>query len=570
MSVFYRKETLIKASTNNKANGNSHLNKCKITLSVMLITLFTAANLFAKDNNKTKYIGADYAQRLSQPLMENSNVRKVELGLEECIQRALKNNLDLKIGQYDPAIQMTDVVQAEAVFDAVLFGSATHDSDDRGNVVSDFFTQTVTTQNGVETRKVAIDPYVRTHDTNYAMGLRKLLPTGATVSIAQTLRRFRDLVDGDQVFFDPFYEYSLNVELRQPLLRDFGIDLNRAAINAAQNNFRISQLQFQILVINTVTEVENNYWTLSQARQQVMIFQDMIQQAEENLKRLEERQNYDVRVTIIARNASTLNRFRAQLVSATNAYLQRQDRLLESLNDPELPLDEQIELLLIDSPSSEKFELDRDKAIHTGLKMRPELAAQKIQLNTADLQIGVAENQVLPRLDLLLSNEFNGADTTTGGAWDEQNRLNTMNFRAGISFEVPLGGNRAAKANLKSAKLQKLQESLRLQGLRDQVITDVNITLHNLNSAFDELKARKDVVLSEQDTLNSYLIQEKANAVISADFLNRKIDTIERLSTALLSAIASQTNYNRAIIDANRAQGVLLRYNNIKLAELEE
>ena len=59
-----------------------------------------------------------------------------------------------------------------------------------------------------------------------------------------------------------------------------------------------------------------------------------------------------------------------------------------------------------------------------------------------------------------------------------------------------------------------------------------------------------------------------ANAVITAEFLNRKIDSIDRLSNSQLNFVNALVSFNVAIINANRSQGVLLRYNNIKLAEL--
>lgn len=537
-------------------------------MALWVSVLILAGDLSAEDQSYRRILSEAFEQRLQEALLDRRGDEKIRLTLQACIQRALKHNLDIQIGSYDPAIRMADVVQAEAVFDAVLFGSVIYDSIDQANIDSGFFTEEIITPKGTETIKKPTNPYTRAHDHNYALGLRKLLPTGATIETAQMLRRFRDLKSGDSFFYDPFYEYTLDMTLRQPLLRDFGVDLNLAAINAARNNYRISQLQFQLLVIDTVREVEANYWQLMLARQLVLVFDEMIRLTRENLERLEERKDYDVQVTIITRNTSTLKTLEADLVSARNSLLQGQDRLLESINDPQLSPQGNWELILADLPLTESYPLDRTQAIKTAMVMRPEIAAQQIQINTADLRVGVAENQLLPRLDLVYQHQFSGAGTSTGDAWDEQNRFEISTYRAGMSFEIPLGGNRAAQANLRSAINQRHQQHLQLTNVNQQVVTDVSIAINATEMNYNEFLARRAVVLAEQDTLESYITQENANAVITADFLNRKIDSIDRLSRAQSRYVSALVSYNLAILSAQRSQGILLRYNHIKLGEL--
>jgi len=68
--------------------------------------------------------------------------------------------------------------------------------------------------------------------------------------------------------------------------------------------------------------------------------------------------------------------------------------------------------------------------------------------------------------------------------------------------------------------------------------------------------------------VNEYLVREDAEATITADFLDRKLNAIERLAVREVTAIQSVTEYNVAITDAYRAMGTLLQYDNIKIAEL--
>jgi len=280
--------------------------------------------------------------RSTDPIFNDSGRRLVRLSLQECIQHSLAHNLDIRIGEYDPAIRETDVTAAEAAFDSVLFASAQFDLTDRANIDSGFYNQTIITDEGERVKRIPTDPFTNTHDYNYLTGLRKLLPTGATVQIAQQLRRLRDLNDEDEIYRNPFYEFGLQLQVKQPLLRDFGVEVNRAAIMASRNNYRISQQQFQLLLIKTIAEVESNYWRLYASRQSVGILHELVNSAQQSLQRIRQRGKHDTQSLTIERTLAVIKRSRANLVAAQNAVKQRQELLLQSLNDPNLPLDKKM------------------------------------------------------------------------------------------------------------------------------------------------------------------------------------------------------------------------------------
>jgi len=506
----------------------------------------------------------DDLKNVREPLYAGRDLQVVELGLEECINRTLEHNLDIRVGSYSPAIQLTQVVQAEAAFDAVLFSDAQYQKLDQANLDSTFVTRTVSTPFGWEQIRVPTDPFDKLSDQNYSLGLRKRLATGASIEMAQRLRRFR--TDDEGYFRNPFYQYSLDLEIRQPLLRDFGIDINRATIKAARNNARISQQQFNLLVIQTVAEVENNYWQLVFLRQRVRVLTALVQQAERTLERLEERKILDASSGVIARNRGLIERARADLLTAKNDVLQQQDRLLESINDPGLKVGGSWEIIPKDAPATLQYSIDRKEALRTGLLMRPELIVQRIGIDTTEIALGVARNQLLPRLDLVARQEVTGPGDTGGRAWNEQQHYDTVNYLLGMSFEVPLG-NRGPRAAMTKAELEYRREKMRLASFEEQVLTDITVSLHEMDNANQEIGVRQKSAQAEADTLRAYLVQESTDAKITADFLNRKLDAQERLARAQILLAQTIQRYNVSIIDAHRSQGTLLRYNNIKLAE---
>jgi len=506
---------------------------------------------------------------LDQSILNIDSRQSVSLKLMDCVHRALENNLDIRIGGYDPAIRMTNIIQAEAAFDAVLFGTAQWDVTDQPNLDSGYYTRTVQTGKGTANIKIPTDPFTEQRDYNYSLGLRKRLPTGASVQIAQTLRRFRDLNE-DALYLNPYYESATALELRQPLLRDFGIDINRAEINAAQNNYQISRQQFQRTVIQIATDVESAYWRLVFARQRIAVYENQLQQAELTLKRLIERKSFDAGSDVLARNRGLIERAKANLLAAKNDAIQQQDQLLVVLNDPNIPIGGNWEILTLDPPTTQNFTVDREQALQAAMKMRPELIAQKIQIDTSRIAVGVAENQLLPRLDLVAQETSYGADDGYRSSFDNQRDLNLISSRIGLSFELPLGGNRSAQAALTRAKHQLQQDNLRLKSYEEQVNADVSIAVSRLDSTREEIHIRQSAAQAESDVLRSYDALEDAEATITAGFLDRKMDALERLANAQLQAIQTLFEYNVSIMDVHRAQGLLLRYDNIKLLELPE
>ena len=542
---------------------------------VLGVGLFVSAGLvyaaspekLAPDTFGNRVLAWDKLSRINFPLLTDKSRKTAKLSLEDCIRRTLAHNLDIRISSHDPAIRMADVVQAEAAFDAVLFSSASFSLTDQANLDSGFFNQTIQTNSGSRNKKIPRDPFDQLHDYNYALGLRKRMPTGATIELAQRARRLRREEDG--LFRNPFYQTNLDLELRQPLLKDFGIDINRATIHASRNNFAISQQQFNLKVIETVANVEGNYWQLVYTRQRVRILQELVRQSEITLQRLEKRVNLDAGAGIIARNRGLIERARGDLVTARNDVLIQQARLLQSMNDPDLSLRDLWEIIPMDEPTTKPFTVDRREAFQIALQTRPELISQDLTIDTAALAVGVAKNQLLPRLDLLARQEVTAPGGSMGAAWQDQSDYDTVNYLAGLSFEVPLG-NRASRAALQKAKLQERQEKLRLDSFKEQVVLDVTNSLLSLRSAYEETGVRLRAAKAEAGELKAYLALEDAAAKIDVSFLDRKLFAQERLAQYQSILAQAILKYNIAITDIHRAQGTLLHYNNINLAELAE
>ena len=260
----------------------------------LILTVVLAVNILSDFS----YCQGDNGDSQSVPRLETLIANKspilgrtdkvLKLTIEDCIKSALVHNYDIQIAKYTPAISIDDITAAEAYFDATIYGSAQVENTDENNIDATYYSKYVDVNGNItSSERVIVDGYNRFHNNSYSVGLRKVLSTGASFQISESASRINDLYpSSSDLYYEPFIQHSLEIQLQQPLLRDFGVDVNRASIRAARSRLGISKQEFQVQVINTMLEVERNYWVLFYYRQHVKIRQQLLERAESTLERV--------------------------------------------------------------------------------------------------------------------------------------------------------------------------------------------------------------------------------------------------------------------------------------------
>jgi outer membrane protein TolC len=184
----------------------------------------------------------------------------LELSLEQAIQLALQNNLDIERGRLDPQVAHTQVEQERAVFDPTAGLTAS-------------LAQTKTLP---QTATLEFDP-----QTGAVIGRSITRPFSKAVAVAPSFKQ--QIVTGGNYelrfintwnkaapefsgptrrLANPRYESSLQLTFTQPLLRNFGIEVNTAFIRQAQNTEESARQQLLQTILNTVFAVQQGYWEL--------------------------------------------------------------------------------------------------------------------------------------------------------------------------------------------------------------------------------------------------------------------------------------------------------------------
>jgi len=486
------------------------------------------------------------------------------LSLREIIQRAVANSSDVRVAGYDPAINAQKVIQNQAVFDPTLLVNVTPQRIDQQTNGTE-----ITEANG----KTPTLFYNKENVYTYQAGIQQQTPTGAKIGLLYQA----DLNDFDKpVFFkqiNPYWESQIQFQITQPLLRGFGTEVNAAKITISKDDQKISVLEFRKSLEDTVDMIEQDYWQLYEAEQEVLYDQQLVDSATQTYNVLLDRYKRgiidpDSGGEVPVAQAET--RVRADQAVLIGAQLHVRDismDLKRRMNDPEFPVSSPLVILPADAPLEVPVEFNLKDQIDTALENRLELGEQQYRIDETDVLLMTARNGELPQLDLVASATIQGLAQEWTTALRNQGEFNHIGYQLGLQFSYPIG-NRSAKAATRQAQLQRLQAMEQYRNLITQVSLDVELNWDAVYSAYLQARARyqsRQAAQHQIELLNKQVVAETAKQ--TAPFVQVRLQALEDLATAQREEALALANYNIAIEKLQKAKGTLLRYDNVVMQE---
>lgn len=466
---------------------------------------------------------------------------KVGLSLEEAVRRALKNSLDIQVASFSPAIAETDILAAESVFDAAWFLRGSLDKTD-----------------------IPVSSFLATGGAGALMQDNRLVSTGITKQFAtggsMTISENLDYLRSNSTFVtSPSYATNFMVELTQPLLRDLGLDTNKARIYIASHSRDATVEDFRRQVMDVLVELESVYWELVFAHRDVEVRKRSLALAREVYRKEQSRAKAQMaRKLEVSRARAAVTRGEAELIFAKNRVWNLSDQLKNIMNDPQLKLTDELLVVPSDEPRETPPEIDRSSGVLQALEMRPELRSLRSQIRAAEVSRRYFRNQLLPRLDLSFTWRRNSLGRRSGDAFSDQLTGRFTDYVTGLSAEVPIG-NRKAEADYRKSKLEHDQALLILENLTQDVILEVNTAVRQVETTLEEIAATREARIAAQDTLDGEQARYEVGDVTNEELLRAQRD----LEEAERNELRSVTAFNTAIINLERAKGTLLDYNNI-------
>lgn len=503
--------------------------------------------LTAEEKEKRREaIRREYTRRTEEVIERYESVSRpvvIELPLEEAIRSALQHSYFIQSHAYQLAIDAARVVEAEAQFDAIFYSRYVDDKQDRPTSSQLMSSKTVTRM--------------------FETGVRKMLPTGMNVRGAYSLQRTQT----NLVFqtLNPAYFESFVVEFGQPLLRNFGLDVNRAQIEVNKIDRQISVETYRRQIRETIYNVEQAYWTLLSLRRRVAITARLLAELEMILNSLEKRKeaDYDVYAVQLEMTKARIEQTQAEFIRLRNEVRNAEDALKALVNDPKFNLSKDVEIVPIDVPLIEAVMVDKMGEAAAALEHRAELNEARLAIEKAQIGVGVAKNQALPRLDLLFRYTVDGLGTNADKAFSQLVNHDFTEYYTAIEFEWPIG-NRGPEAKLRQARLRQAQAIVAYRAQIENVIAETLKAVRDMQTSYEQIGPSLRSAQASVDQLRA--TQER---MIKRDPPNLQVelDAHQALASARDQLLQVVVNYNLALTNLERRKGTLLEYYNIRMRE---
>jgi len=485
--------------------------------------------------------------------LDGQRTPKAPMGLDEAVRQAVKANLDVRIARLVPSIRQAQVVEAEADFDPSAFAEYTFRSTDQPIQGSSVL--------GVPTSATA---QTRTnHDVS--VGVTQPLLSGGELTVSTGFNRVDDDSPNLTLTPDPGTTSNITASLTHPLLRNFGVEINRAQIKLAENAKRKEVLALRSQLLTVVTRVESAYWNLLLAWRQVGIRQHTLQLTLETERELKARQGVDASPLQLAQAASFVEQRRSDLIDARRQLRDASDQLKRLINSEDLPLARETIVRPVDLPTEQALNMTASTAIETGLLRRPEVAEAAINVDDASIRVNVAENQKLPSLNVQAEAKLFGLEGDVGNSYSTLTEGEFVDYLLGARFEAPIG-NRAAGAAYTRARLSRQAQTINLRRASDDVILSIKQAMRAARSARDKIAAARAARIATRENLRTLEEREETGEALTPEFLlDLKLNTQRRFAEAQLREIAAIVEYNTARARFFAAIGTLLRERGITM-----
>lgn len=517
----------------------------------------------------------------------------IPLTLDDAIRRALTNNNSIEISRDDVRIQETVIRSLLGTYDPVFTVTPTYTRNSTtGSAATNDFT--------VNSNMVHL---LRAGGGDYQVFFNN---TRTENAFSQAQVSSGSLGSGGS---SAIYSSSTGIRYRQPLFRNFGIDNTRRNIRIARRILEQTDADFRRQTIETIASVQRTYWDLVFALRDQQNRVANVDLAKESLRNIEARINAGAAAPLARAEVETeLANREGELLLATQQVSITENSLKQLLIKEATNAEWSMTFVPTDRPAFSLTSVNMDNAIKDAMDNRFELRRLKLARDINAVDIAYFKNQTKPQIDLNTTFSLDGlargnASTDTvlvpqfsGNDELFRTRLNTLlpvnlqlpqvftpvsgtptflaggfnrslanvfrsdapNFSIGVTISFPFR-NRTAKANLAGAQITQNQIDSQTRSQEQVVLTEVR----NAVQAVETARQRVLTARRARENAEKQLEGEKQlfDAGRSTTFLLFQREN--SLTAARNAEIRSETDYNKAIADLQRATSTTFQLNNI-------
>jgi HAE1 family hydrophobic/amphiphilic exporter-1 len=516
----------------------------------LLVLSLAATALLAQERaaSRTETVSAETDQDVN-------NARALRLSLDEAIRSAMQRNLGVQLQQFEYREASHGLRSQYGIYDLFGVGRVAEQSEE--NPV----TSTIQASSN------------RTHILN--VGVEQNLPTGGGYRVG--FNNARSVFSGGVGTVNPAYSPNVSFALNQPLLRDFGMDINRRFITIARNTLGLNQEAFRTSLMNTAVSVEQAYLNLVYSRRAVEVVKESLFLARDQARITQIRIDVGASAPLdILQPRVTIATTEEQLIIAVANVRAAEDQLRALMNLEPAEWDRPI--IPTDDVEYRPLSINVDDAVRRALELRPEVRQDQLNTDTRRVQYLYARNQTLPQLDLGLNyglagvagNAFVGRDPITNAPIRQrigygQGLQNIAEFdfpswTIGFNVGVPIS-NVGARAEARRAELDLRQSRLSEEQTRQNIVLDVRQAVRDVDTASRTIVATR--AAREAAERNVEAERRRYENGMTTNF--QVLEVQQQLSDARVRELQALVGYNQAVSRYHRAVGDVLEVRNIRV-----
>jgi outer membrane protein TolC len=484
------------------------------------------------------------------------------LSLQDCILIALKNNLGIQAAVLDPLLADSTVDWAKEKFlPRLSFGFSRQENSSASYSFIDAAEK------------------VSSQYNDLSASVAQAIPSGGTVSVS--LSGYKSASNRSFQTINPRYGSTLTFSFSQPLLRNFGPKMSRHNIIVSQNNKDVSESQLRTVLLDTVFKVEQAYWNLIYAIENLKVKQQSLDLARDLLSKNKREVEVGMvaPIEVLSAEAEVATR-EADILQAEIAVTNSEDLLKTIIN---IEAEEGAGLLQIepsDAPTQEARSVSLDEALKTALAMRPDLQAARVGLKNDEINVAYAKNQVLPELNFYTSYWSPGISGTqllyldgnpltgvvvgkipggAGAALSDALGLRYENWSIGLQLNIPVSAF-SSRAQYEVSRIGYEQSIVNLANLEQQIFLEVRTAVRAVEINFKRVLGYRAARELAEKKLEAEAKKLKVGLTTNYVVLQYQRD----LTDAKTAELRALIEYNLTLAYLDKSLGLGLKNKNIE------
>lgn len=437
----------------------------------------------------------------------------MKLDLDQAIDLALDGAFGLRVARNDLASSQSGLRAAENAFDFRLTASFQdgHAYQRNGEYLD-------------PANQLVVKDYVD-EDQRFTFELEKQLRIGGSVELRTDFTRRRTR-DGSP---DPLHDSTTSVGWTIPLWGGRGRKVATSALVNAETGLRQGARSLIAQEMELVVDVVRSFYQVLRRSSVLEIDRAAVERAEENYRTYQLRLEEGLVTPIDVARAERELRGRQNAVVADEESLQAaRDQLLQVLA---LPLEADLDVS--GEPVFARAEVDLALATDEALANRADLRSQRESVELAELARHVARSGTKPKLDLTLSAAFNAVEGDDAGKWFDIDDDDRWIGGVGLSYTF---GDRTDDEALTRAIIDEDSTRIRLEELQRRIVLSVRDAVRNVRSLERQIELLEDNVRLAEESLRLAQLQLEEDLIRTTDLLQIQ-DELVRAQTDRVNAL---------------------------------